>query len=215
MLYLAWDRENNISLFFASPLYENEAPGLEQAAIVTLATRVLRPLKRAFLTLTLIIQLDSSVLKETINTFVFFNESFLEIETHIWHAPCTRKSNFTSRAFFRCFLFSFFIFLFFSRQNWLLTKLLFSSFFAFSPFFQKWFHTMSSVFIVATSKKTDDPCELDIWESNDGDQNNEKRVQFVMSTETELLFFITKCTGKARHSSKSFTESLTRSSSLW
>ena len=39
MLYLAWDRENNISLFFASPLYENEAPGLEQAAIVTLATR--------------------------------------------------------------------------------------------------------------------------------------------------------------------------------
>ena len=26
-------------------------------------------------------------------------------------------------------------------------------------------------------------------ESNDGDQNNEKRVQFVVSTETELLFF--------------------------
>ena len=30
-------------------LYENEAPGLEQAAVVTMATRVLRPLKRAFL----------------------------------------------------------------------------------------------------------------------------------------------------------------------
>ena len=26
-------------------------------------------------------------------------------------------------------------------------------------------------------------------ESNDGDQNNEKRVQFVLSTETELPFF--------------------------
>ena len=48
---------------------------------------------------------------------------------------------------------------------------------------------MSSVFIVATSQKTDDPCELNIWESNDGDQNNEKRVQSVMSTEIELLFF--------------------------
>ena len=50
MLYLAWDREINISLFFfATFLYENEAPSLEQAAVVTMATRVLRPLKRAFL----------------------------------------------------------------------------------------------------------------------------------------------------------------------
>ena len=73
MLYLAWDRENNISLFFASSLYENEAPGLEQAAVVTLATRVvLRPLKRAFLTLTLIIQLESSVLKENYTYICFF-----------------------------------------------------------------------------------------------------------------------------------------------
>ena len=48
---------------------------------------------------------------------------------------------------------------------------------------------MSSVFIVATSRKTDDPCELNIWESNDGEQNNEKQVQLVMSTEAELLFF--------------------------
>ena len=30
-------------------LHTNEAPGLEQAAVVTMATRVLRPLKRAFL----------------------------------------------------------------------------------------------------------------------------------------------------------------------
>ena len=33
----------------ATFLYENEAPGLEQAAVVTMATRVLRPLKRVFL----------------------------------------------------------------------------------------------------------------------------------------------------------------------
>ena len=47
--YKAWDREINISLFFATFLYENEAPGLEQAAVDTIATKVLRPLKRAFL----------------------------------------------------------------------------------------------------------------------------------------------------------------------
>ena len=53
-------------------------------------------------------------------------------------------------------------------------------------------------------------------ESNDGDQNNEKRVQFVLSTETELFFFpITKRIEKTRYSSKSFTELiLSRSSSL-
>ena len=38
MLYLVWDREINISLFFSDVLYENEAPGLEQAAVVTMAT---------------------------------------------------------------------------------------------------------------------------------------------------------------------------------
>ena len=43
------DREIIIYSFFATFLYENEAPGLEQAAVVTMATRVLRPLKRAFL----------------------------------------------------------------------------------------------------------------------------------------------------------------------
>ena len=40
MLYSAWDREINISLFFATFLYENEAPGLEQAAVVTMAERL-------------------------------------------------------------------------------------------------------------------------------------------------------------------------------
>ena len=64
---------------------------------------------------------------------------------------------------------------------------------------------MSSVFIVAMSQKTDDQCELNVQESNNGDQNNEKRVQFVMSDETELLFSITKRIEKARHSSKILT----------
>ena len=59
---------------------------------------------------------------------------------------------------------------------------------------------MSSVFIVAMSQN--DQCELNVQESSDGDQNNEKRVQFVMSDETELLFSITKRIEKARHSSK-------------
>ena len=35
--------------FFESFLYENEDPGLEQAAVVTMATSVPQPLKRAFL----------------------------------------------------------------------------------------------------------------------------------------------------------------------
>ena len=49
MLYLAWDRKINILLFFATFLYDSETPGLEQGAVVTMATRVLRPLKIAFL----------------------------------------------------------------------------------------------------------------------------------------------------------------------
>ena len=35
-------------VFFATFLYENETPGLEQATVITMATRVLQPLKRAF-----------------------------------------------------------------------------------------------------------------------------------------------------------------------
>ena len=94
-------------------------------------------------------------------------------------------------------------------------KFLFSSFLAFSPFSEVVSHDVEC-FIVATSKKTDDPWKANIWESSGGDQNNEKRGQFVMSSETELLFLsITKRIEKARYSSKSFTElSLTRSSSL-
>ena len=95
-------------------------------------------------------------------------------------------------------------------------KFLFSSFLAFSPFSEVFSHDVEC-FIVATSKKTDDPWKANIWESSGGDQNNEKRGQSVMSSETELLFLsITKRIEKARYSSKSFTElSLTRSSSLW
>ena len=152
-----------------------------------------------------------------INAFVFLNESLLEIETNIWHAPCTGKSNFTSRAYFRCFFFPSFIFLFFFLgKTDSYRKFLFSSFLAFSPFSEVVLHDVEC-FIVATSKKTDDPWKANIWESSGGDQNNEKRGQFVMSSETELLFLsITKRIEKARYSSKSFTElSLTRSSSLW
>ena len=49
MLYLALEREINISLFFCDFFNENEASGLAQAAVITMATRVLQPLKRAFL----------------------------------------------------------------------------------------------------------------------------------------------------------------------
>ena len=99
--------------------------------------------------------------KPYIHLFFFSNESFLEIETNIWHAPCIRKSNFTSRAVLDFLLLLFFFLYFpilFSRKNWLLPKTPPLFFFRFSSFFQNWFHTMSSVFIVATSQKTDDPC---------------------------------------------------------
>ena len=44
MMQLAWDREINISPFFCDVFfYENETSGLEQAAVVTMATRALRP----------------------------------------------------------------------------------------------------------------------------------------------------------------------------
>ena len=101
------------------------------------------------------------------------------------------KVKFHESHFFSLLLFFFFYFpiLFFSAKLTLTENSSSPLFWPF-PLFQKWFHTMSSVFIVATSQKTNDPCELNIWESNDADQNNEKRVQLVMSTETELLFFL-------------------------
>ena len=138
----------------------------------------------------MIIQLDSAILDENDKCICFFKMKFCGN----WDQYLTRtihtKVKFHESHFFSLLLFSSFIFLFFfSRQNWLLPKTPPLLFFGLFPLFQKWFHTMSSVFIVATSQKTNDPCELNIWESNDGDQNNEKRVQSVMSTEIELLFF--------------------------
>ena len=49
MLYLAWDREINISFFFCDVFVWKWRLGHEQVAVVTMATRVLRPLKKAFL----------------------------------------------------------------------------------------------------------------------------------------------------------------------
>ena len=39
-------QRNKHFTFFATFLYENEASGLEQAAVVTMATRMLQPLKK-------------------------------------------------------------------------------------------------------------------------------------------------------------------------
>ena len=84
---------------------------------------------------------------KTINAFVFFKWSFVEIETNIWHAPSTRKSNFTSRTFFRCFFFlPLFSYSFFLGKTDSYRKLLLSSFLAFSPFFRSGF-TRCRVFL--------------------------------------------------------------------
>ena len=132
---------------------------------------------------------------------------------------CTmhRKVKFHESRLFSLLLFSFLYFpiLFFSAKLTLTENSSSPLFWPFPPFSEVVSHDVEC-FIVATSKKTDDPWKANIWESRGGDQNNEKRGQFVMSSETELLFLsITKRIEKARYSSKSFTElSLTRSSSL-
>ena len=132
---------------------------------------------------------------------------------------CTmhRKVKFHESRLFSLLLFSFLYFpiLFFSAKLTLTENSSSPLFWPFPPFSEVVSHDVEC-FIVATSKKTDDPWKANIWESSGGDQNNEKRGQFVMSSETELLFLsITKRIEKARYSSKSFTElSLTRSSSL-
>ena len=128
-----------------------------------------------------------------------------------------RKVKFHESRLFSLLLFSFLYFpiLFFSANLTLTENSSSPLFWPFPPFSEVVSHDVDC-FIVATSKKTDDPWKANIWESSGGDQNNEKRGQFVMSSETELLFLsITKRIEKARYSSKSFTElSLTRSSSL-
>ena len=128
-----------------------------------------------------------------------------------------RKVKFHESRLFSLLLFSFLYFpiLFFSAKLTLTENSSSPLFWPFPPFSEVVSHDVEC-FIVATSKKTDDPWKANIWESSGGDQNNEKRGQFVMSSETELLFLsIIKRIEKARYSSKSFTElSLTRSSSL-
>ena len=128
-----------------------------------------------------------------------------------------RKVKFHESRLFSLLLFSFLYFpiLFFSAKLTLTENSSSPLFWPFPPFSEVVSHDVEC-FIVATSKKTDDPWKANIWESSGGDQNNEKRGQFVMSSETELLFLsISKRIEKARYSSKSFTElSLTRSSSL-
>ena len=131
--------------------------------------------------------------KKTIYTFVFFsNESFLEIETNIWHAPCIRKSNFTSRAILvfllLLFFFLYFPILFFSEKLTLTensSSPLFSLFLLFSELVS---HDVEC-FYCCNVTENGRSMLTERLESNDGDQNNEKRVQFVLSTETELPFF--------------------------
>ena len=116
MLYLAWDREINISLFFCDVFVWKWGPSPEQAAVVTLATRVLRPLKRAFLTLTLIIQLDSSVLKENHKYICFFQmKVFWKLrpifDTHHAHESQISRAAlfFAASCFLSLFSYSFFL----------------------------------------------------------------------------------------------------------
>ena len=129
---------------------------------------------------------------KTINTFVFFlNESFLGIKTNIWRAPCTRKSNFTSRAFFLLLLFFFLYFpiLFFSTKLTLTENSSSPIFFAFLPFFRSVF-TRCRVFLLLQrhGERT-----IIMISGFTGSYEHSNRICF---------FSITKCTGKARHSSK-------------
>ena len=102
-----------------------------------------------------------------------------------------------------CFAASFFLplfsYSFFLGKTNFYRELLF--FGLFSLFFRCGF-TRFRVFLLLQRHRKQ-TIKLNVWESNDGDQNNEKRVPFVMSIQTELLFFsITKCTGKVRNRSK-------------
>ena len=105
------------------------------------------------------------------------------------HAYESQISRVAPSWFFCCFFFSSFIFLFFfSRKNWLLPKTPPLLFFRFSSFFQKGSHDVEC-FYCCNVTENGRSMLTERLESNDGDQNSEKRVQFVLSTETELLFF--------------------------
>ena len=106
----------------------------------------------------LIIQHDSSVLDENENTFVFLDESFFWKLRPIFDTHHAHESQISWVALFfsASFFFLYFPILLFSAKLNFTEN---SSFLAFSPFFQMWFHAISSVFIVATSQKTDDQTE--------------------------------------------------------
>ena len=134
----------------------------------------------------MIIQHDSSVLDENDNTFVFLMKVFWKLRP-IFDTHHAHESQISWVALFFCFFFSSFIFLFFfSRQNWLLPRT--PLFWPFLPFFRCGF-TRFRVFLLLQRHRKQ-TIKLNVWESNDGDQNNEKRVPFVMSIQTELLFFL-------------------------
>ena len=143
------------------------------------------------------------------NAFVFFKWSFVEIETNIWHAPSTRKSNFTSRAFFRCFFFlPLFSYSFFLGKTDSYRKLLLSSFLAFSPFFRSGF-TRCRVFL-SLRRRRKRTIRVN-WTF--GSQTMEIKIMkngfsWLWVLKQNCFFFsTTKRIEKARCSSKSFTES--------
>ena len=163
--------------------------------------------------------LFSSRRKPYIHLFFFQMKVFWKLRPifDTRHAYESQISRVAPSWFFCCFFFSSFIFLFFfSRKNWLLPKTPLLLFFRFSSFFQNWFHTMSSVFIVATSQKTDDPYELNVGSLTMETKIMKNGFSLFWALKQNCFFFpITKRIEKARCSSKSFTESLTRSSSIW
>ena len=123
------------------------------------------------------------------------------------HAYESQISRVALSWFFFCFFFFFLYFpiLFFSEKLTLTENssyLLFSLFLLFSELVS---HDVEC-FYCCNVTENGRSMLTERLESNDGDQNNEKRIQFVLSTETELFFFpITKRIEKTRYSSKSFT----------
>ena len=141
----------------------------------------------------MIIQLDSSVLEENhIYICFFFKWKFFGNWDQYLTSAMHTKVNFTSRAvlvfLLLLFFFLYFRILFFSEKLTLTensSSLLFSLFLLFSELVS---HDVECFYCCNVTENG-----RSMWterlESNDGDQNNEKRVQFVLSTETELLFF--------------------------
>ena len=141
----------------------------------------------------MIIQLDSSVLEENhIYICFFFKWKFFgNWDQYLTRAMHTKVKFHESRhlGFFAAsFFLPLFSYSFFLGKTDSYRKLLFSSFFAFLLFSELVSHDVEC-FYCCNVTENGRSIWTERWESNDGDQNNEKRVQFVLSTETELLFF--------------------------